>query len=454
MEKVLSYIKDNEKRYLDELIEWLKIESISCDSTKNDETRKAGKWIADRIEKAGFENTRLIETGGHPVVYADWLHAEGKPTIMVYGHYDVQPTDPIEKWTTEPFNPTIKDGKIYGRGTSDDKGQLYTHICALEAMLKQDGKLPVNIKFFIEGEEEAGSEHSTPFVEQNKELLACDAVAVSDTAWHSKDIPTVIYALRGLCYMEFHVKGPKRDLHSGVYGGMLQNPLNAVGKLIASLQDENGVIQIPGFYDDVLPLKDEEKKEFAAIGNHDKEMMEDLGVNALWGEKGFTSLERNWGRPSMDVNGIWGGFSGEGAKTVITADGGFKVSSRLVANQNPDKIKKLFEDYINEQCPPGVTVETIYHHGGEPIMVDIDNPFLRAGQRAFEKAFGKKPTMVREGASIPITATFVKELKAAPIMVGFGLPDDNIHSNDEKLDLDNFYKGITCNALMYTEFAK
>ncbi len=454
MENVVKFINDNEKRYVDEMIEWLKIESISSDSTKNDDTRKAAEWCVDKLKAIGIENVKLIETGGHPVVYGDWLHAKGKPTILVYGHYDVQPVDPIDLWDSPPFEPTIKDGKIYARGTSDDKGQLLTHVFALEALLKENGELPVNVKFFIEGEEEAGSEHTAPFVEQNTEMLKCDAVTVSDTAWHSAKIPTIVYALRGLCYMEFKVKGPKRDLHSGMYGGMVQNPLNAVGKIIAKLQDENGVVQIPGFYDDVVPLSDDEKKEFAAIGNHDEELKKDLELPGLWGEKGYTSLERNWGRPSMDVNGVYGGFDGEGAKTVIASYGGFKVSSRLVANQKPDKIKELFEKYVNSVCPPGVTVEAEYHHGGEPVLVPIDNFFIKSAVVAFEKAFGKKPALVREGASIPITATFVDALKAPPIMVGFGLPDDQIHSPNEKLNLDNFHKGIICNAHLYMEFAK
>jgi len=452
MDNVLGYINQNREVYVEEMIELLKIPSISSDSTRNDDTRRAGEWIAARMHRAGIENVRLIETGGHPVVYGDWLHAEGKPTILVYGHYDVQPVDPLDLWDSPPFEPVIKDGSIYARGTSDDKGQLLTHIYALEALLKQTGSLPVNIKFFIEGEEEAGSEHTAPFVEENAELLACDAVTISDTAWHAADMPTIVYALRGLCYMEFIVKGPNRDVHSGVYGGMIRNPLNAVGQIIAKLLDEDGVVLAPGFYDDVVPLSEPEKAEFAAIGNHDAHMMEDLGINALFGEKGYTSLERNWGRPSMDVNGIWGGFQGEGAKTVIASHGGFKVSSRLVANQSSKKVAVLLARYVQDIAPPGVTVEAVFHHGGEPVLVPIDNFFIEATVNAFEKVFGQRPGLVREGASIPITATFVDVLKAAPVLVGYGLPDDNIHSPNEKLSLENFHKGILTNAHMYVEF--
>ncbi len=454
MDKVVSLINENAQRYIDEMIELLKIPSISADSTMNGETRRAGVWIADKLNEIGINNVELIETGGHPVVYGDWLHAEGKPTILVYGHYDVQPVDPLELWDSPPFEPVIKDGNVYGRGTSDDKSQLLTHVYALGALLKENGELPVNVKFFIEGEEEAGSEHTAPFVVNNKELLACDAVVISDTAWYSATMPTIVYALRGLCYMEFIVKGPNRDLHSGMYGGMIQNPLNAVGKIITMMQDENGVIQIPGFYDDVVPATDAERAEFAEVDDPDEGIKSDLKIPAIWGEKGYTSLERNWIRPSLDVNGIWGGFAGEGAKTVIASHGGFKVSCRLVANQNPEKIAKLMADFVEAQCPPGVTVETIYHHGGEPVLVPTDNFFMRATVAAFDKVFGKKPGLVREGASIPITATFYEELKAPPVLVGYGLPDDNIHSPNEKMNLDNFQKGILCNAHMYVEFGK
>lgn len=454
MEKTLNYIKENEKRYLDELIEWLRIESISSDSTKNDDTRKAGQWIADKLTGIGIENVKLMETTGHPVVYGDWLHAEGKPTVLIYGHYDVQPVDPVEKWNTKPFEPTIKDGKLYGRGTSDDKGQLYTHYCACEALMKTEGKLPVNVKFFLEGEEESGSGHTEGFVKENKDLLACDVISISDTNWHSREIPTIIYGLRGICYMEFHVKGPKRDLHSGSYGGQVQNPLNAIARIIAKLQDEDGVIQVPGYYDDVLPLTDAERKEFASVGNPDAELKKELGLKELWGEKGYTSLERNWGRPSMDVNGIWGGFAGEGQKTVIASEGGFKLSSRLVADQDPQKAGEKVLDYVKKVCPPGVTVEGKILQAAGPVMFPPDNKFMKHAVNAFETAFGKRPVLVREGASIPITATLYDNLKAPAVMMGYGLPDDAIHSPNEKMEIDLFYKGIACNALAYIEYAK
>lgn len=454
MEKVLGFIKQNEKRYESDMIEWLKIESVSGDPNRKGETRKAAEWLAKRLTDMKIENVKIMETGLHPVVYGDWLHAKGAPTILVYGHYDVQPVDPVEKWSVPPFGGTIKDGFIYGRGTADDKGQLLTHVFALEALMKHLGTLPVNVKFFIEGEEECGSMHTSPFVIQNKQLLACDAVAISDSSWHADTLPTMLYALRGMLYCQVDVKGPNRDLHSGSYGGKVMNPLNAIGKIIARLQNDDGSIQVPGYYDDVAKLSDAERKEFAALGNEDEHIKKDLNINALWGEKGFTTSERNWARPSMDVNGIWGGYSGPGPKTVIAAEGGFKVSSRLVANMNPDKVAEQFTKYIKEITPPGVTVNVQVLQKAPPVIVPIDNPFIRAAVSAFETGFGKRPVMVREGASIPISATFQSELKASPIFVGFGLPSDNIHSPDERFKLENFHKGITTCVHLYNEFAR
>lgn len=454
MDKVLATVKQNEKRYESDMIEWLKIESVSGDPGRKGETRKAAEWLAKRLTGMKIENVKIMETGLHPVVYGDWLHAKGAPTLLVYGHYDVQPVDPVEKWHYPPFGGTIKDGFIYGRGTADDKGQLLTHVFALEAIMKETGALPVNVKFFIEGEEECGSMHTAPFVAEHKDLLACDAVAISDSSWHTDTLPTILYALRGMLYCQVNVKGPGRDLHSGVYGGKVMNPLNAIGKIIARLQNDDGVIQIPGYYDEVAKLSDAERKEFAGLGNEDEHIKKDLGINALWGEKGFTTSERNWARPSMDVNGVWGGYSGPGPKTVIASEGGFKVSSRLVANMDPDRAAERFTKYIKEITPPGVTAEVQILQKAPPVMVPIDNPFIRAAVAAFETGFGKRPVMVREGASIPIAATFQSELKAAPIFIGYGLPSDNIHSPDERFKLENFHKGIATCVHLYEQFAK
>ncbi|MBM4395051.1 MAG: dipeptidase [Deltaproteobacteria bacterium] len=454
MQKVLDVIAKNQDRYLEELYEVLRIQSVSADPARAGEVRRCGQWFVDRLTRAGLENVRLMETGGHPAVYADWLHAPGKPTVMVYGHYDVQPEDPTDKWTTPPFEPTVRDGVMYGRGTSDDKAQVMTHVAALEAWLEANGALPLNVKVFIEGEEEGGAGGTHEFVRKNRELLACDAVAVSDTAWHSPEHPTVVYALRGMCYMEVKVKGPSRDLHSGVYGGIVQNPLNALAKIIAALQDEHGRVTVPGFYDDVVPLTDAERAEFATVAPTEERICADLGVPATWGEEGYTPTERNWARPSFDVHGVWGGFSGEGSKTVIASEGGFKVSTRLVANQDGKKVFEAFKAHVARICPPGVTAEVKFLHAATPVMVPTSSPFMAAGQRAFESAFGRRPTLVREGASIPITATFLEALKAPSIMVGYGLPGDNIHSPNENFRIEHFRKGIVCGAWLLDEFSR
>ncbi|MBI4212195.1 MAG: dipeptidase [Deltaproteobacteria bacterium] len=455
MTAIRDYVEQNKERYLRSLIDFVKIQSVSADPKRANEVRRAGQWTADILKNIGFENVGLKETGGHPAVYGEWLKAgTDKPTILCYGHTDVQPEDPMEKWTTPPFDPVVKNGNLYGRGADDNKGQCLTQLFGLEALMKLDGKLPVNVKVFLEGEEEGGTGATEKFVFDNAKLLACDAVAISDTAWHSAEMPTIVTSLRGMAYLEVIVRGPSRDLHSGVYGGKVQNPLNAMGKIIAKIQDENGVVQIPGFYDDVVPLSDKEKAEFRAVGDEDEWLKKDLGVKALWGEKGYTTLERNWGRPSCDVHGIWGGYAGKGTKTVIAAEGGFKISSRIVANQDPEKIAKLYEEYLKKICPPGVTLEIKVLHLAYPMMVPIDSPFLEAAATAFEKGFGKRARMVREGASIPITAAFLRALKAPSIMVGYGLNSDNIHSPDECFPLDHLYNGIVTNYHLYHEFAR
>ena len=435
-------------------IRTLPIETVSADKKYEPEIRRCADWLVKKLTAAGFEHAGLQETGGLPAVYADWLHAGAdKPTLMVYGHYDVQPVDPIEKWETPPFKPTVKGDYLYGRGTSDDKSQLLTHLFALASIMKVEGKLPLNVKVFLESEEEGGSGGTPRFVEGHKELLACDAVALSDTAWHSPDLPTMIYALRGLAYFQVKVTGPNRDLHSGVYGGKVMNTLNAMAQIVARLHDADGRIAIPGIYDDVLPLSDAERKEFAKVAELDAELMKDLGVSALWGEKDFTATERNWARPALDVNGIWGGYMAEGSKTVIPAEGGFKVSIRLVANQKVQKVHKLLADYVQKICPAGCKAEVTLMNGGEPVMVPIDNPFIACAKTAVEKAFGKKPVLVREGASVPITATFLSALKAPSVMMGFGLVSDNIHSPNERFKLEHFYKGIEACTHFYREAA-
>lgn len=450
MKEALEFIRKNNDRYLEELKTCLRFETVSADSTKMPELKKCTQWLIRHLTDAGMENAKIIETGGSPAVYADWLHAgKDKPTVLVYGHYDVQPVDPIEKWKTKPFEPVVSDGYIYARGTCDDKGQLLTHVFALEAILKKNGRLPVNVKVFIEGEEEGGKGGTEEFVKKNSDFLSCDVVALSDTSWHTDKQLTMVYSLRGLCYLEVLIKGPQRDLHSGTYGGRVQNPLNAMAKIIAALQDENGKVRIDGFYDDVLELTQKEREEFAKVEGTDEELMDSIGVKSLWGEKGFTSNERNWARPSLDVHGIWGGYAGEGAKTVITSECGFKISSRLVPNQDPEKIARLYQSYIKKIVPPGVAVEVKYLHGAKPVMFPIENKYVQAALDAFQAGFGRRPILVREGASIPITETFLSALKAPSLLMGYGLPEDNIHSPNERFKLEHFYKGIETCAHLY-----
>lgn len=454
MKDVLSHIDANKQKNLDSLFECLRIESISAVAAKTPEVLRCGEWLVARLAKAGFENVALKDTGGHPAVYADWLHAGAdKPTVLVYGHYDVQPVDPIEKWESPPFDPAIRDGYIYGRGTSDDKAQLLAHAYALEAFLKTKKSIPVNVKIFLEGEEEGGAGGTERFVRENTKLLSCDVVVLSDTAWPSHDLPTIIYSLRGIAYFQVHVRGPNRDLHSGVYGGKVQNPLNAMARIISMLHDENGRIAIPGIYEKVIPLTDEEKRSFASVGIDDRAIAKDIGIDAFWGEKGYTPTERNWARPALDVNGIWGGYMAEGSKTVIASDGGFKMSIRLVPDQTPEEVKELLTKYLKKICPPGAHVEVKMLHGGEPVMVKTDDPFMACAKDAVEKAFGKRPVLVREGASVPITATFKSALSATPIMMGLGLVEDNIHSPNERFRLDHFYNGIVACAHFYSNAA-
>ncbi len=452
MEKVLKYIEDNRSKHQDEMFQCLRMETISADPSKEPEIRRCGEWLVKKLESVGFEHACLKETGGFPAVYADWLHAgEGAPTIMVYGHYDVQPVDPIEKWRTPPFEPTVKDGYVYGRGTCDDKCQFLAHIFALEAMLKVDGKLPVNVKVFLESEEEGGKGCTEQFVRDNGKLLACDAVMVSDTAWISDEIPTMIYALRGLAYFQVNITGPNRDLHSGQFGGKVQNPLNAMAEIMASFHDADGRIAVEGIYDEVRPLSDEERGEFAKVDEGDKVLMKNLGVDGLWGEKDYTSNERNWARPALDINGVWGGYSGEGGKTVIPHECGFKVSVRLVADQTVEGAKKAMAAHVKKVTPPGVKAELVFMSGGDPLLMEMHHPLITCAQDSIERAFGKRPALVREGASIPITATFHEALGAPSILMGLGLIDDDIHSPNERFKLDHFYKGVEACAHFYKD---
>lgn len=454
MENVAGYINSNRNFYIEELKEFLRIPSISTLPDHKNDMKTAAEFVADKLRLAGMENVQIIETKGHPLVYADWLNAPGKPTVLIYGHYDVQPVDPINLWDSPPFEPTIKEDKIYARGATDDKGQMFMHIKSVEAFMKTRGSLPLNIKFIIEGEEEIGSGNLDEFVNKNQSMLQCDAVLISDTALYGPGIPTLTYGLRGLCYMEIELTGPNRDLHSGTFGGAVENPINALADIISKLKDKDGKITIPGFYKDVKKLTAQERKNFRALPFSEKKFAQALGVKLLKGEKGFTTLERIWARPTLDCNGIVGGFTGEGAKTVLPSKAKAKISMRLVPEQDPKKISKLFKSYINKIAPKTVKVEIKDLHGAYPIATSLDDKATLAAARALTKVFGKKTVFMREGGSIPIVVVFAKKLKAAPVLMGMGLNSENLHSPNEHFNLNHFQLGILCSAYFFDEYSK
>jgi acetylornithine deacetylase/succinyl-diaminopimelate desuccinylase-like protein len=446
MDSIISYIEQNKNRYVDELSEFLRLASISSSPQHREETYRCAKWVETHLRDMGLDTVEFIETEGHPILYADWLGAPGKPTVLLYGHYDVQPVDPIELWSADPFDPVIRNGDIFARGATDDKGQVFTHFKSVEAYLKNFGSLPVNLKMIIEGEEEIGSANLERYVRENVRKLEADIVLISDTAMYAKGIPTICYGLRGLSYFQIDVTGPARDLHSGSFGGAVQNPAQALAGMLASLKDKNGKIKIPGFYDDVRRLTKKERDAFAKLPFNQKKYAKELGVKALFGEKGYTTLERVWARPTFEINGMWSGFTGEGAKTVLPAKAHAKVSMRLVPDQDPAKISRLFNKHIRKLAPGTVTVEVQDMHGALPALAPIDSPAVRAAASALRKGFGKKPLYQREGGSIPIVVTFQQMLNATPVLLGFGLPDENAHSPDEHFDLGNFHNGIKTSA--------
>lgn len=455
MDKVVKYIVDNEENSISRLKSILAIPSISNDGERKNDVLKCAEWVRDRLNSIGLKDVKIYPTPGHPIVFGQWLEAGDKaPTILIYGHYDVQPVDPIELWTNPPFEPVIKNGKIYARGATDDKGQFLIHLEAIEAFLKTRGSLPVNVKVIIEGEEEIGSANLEPFLKENKDLLACDYVVISDTSMYEKGLPSICYGLRGLTYMQVDIVGPNRDLHSGSFGGAVQNPINALANIIARLKDEKGRILIDGFYDDVLPLTEEEREEFKRLPYDEEKFKKELGVEELFGEEGYTTLERLSARPTLDCNGIWGGFQGEGAKTVLPSKAGAKISMRLVPNQKPEKIAKLFEAYVKKIAPKGVSVKITNLHGGNPSITPIDTPAIKAAKTALKQGFGVEPVFIREGGSIPIVSSFKEILGADTVLLGFGLPDENAHSPDEHFDLDNFHYGMVSVAYFYNELSK
>ncbi|MFC2133252.1 dipeptidase [Bacteroidota bacterium] len=454
MEKVVKYVKSNLNSYLDELKDYIHIPSISTLETNRGDIKKCAEFISDKLKSAGMERVKIFKTDNHPLVYGEWLKAPGKPTVLIYGHYDVQPVDPVEEWNTPPFEMTIKDGKMFGRGTDDNKGQNFVHIKSVEAFFKTNGTLPLNVKFILEGEEEIGSESLTKFIKSNKDLLKCDAVLVSDSALYAPGIPTISYGLRGMSFVEIELRGSKQDLHSGAFGGAVGNPVNELAKLISKLHDKNGKITIPGFYDDVAKITKKEKENFVNLTFSDKKMMSGIGVKALQGEKGYSTIERLWVRPTLDCNGIVGGFTGEGAKTIIPAKASAKISMRLVPNQKPEKIAREFKKYVKSLCSPSMHIDVNHMAGIAAVMVPMEDKAVEAAQRALTRAYGKKTVFKREGGSIPIVLEFYKSLKAPVVLMGFGLETDNIHSPNEHFHVKNFEMGLLSSIFFFEEFSK
>jgi acetylornithine deacetylase/succinyl-diaminopimelate desuccinylase-like protein len=454
MNNVIDFINTHRDRYVEELKAYLAIPSISALPQHQADVKRCAQWTSEEMSRIGMQNVRLIETPGFPVVYGDWLGAQGAPTILFYGHYDVQPVDPIELWESPPFEATVRDGEIYARGAADDKGQVFMHFKAIEAHLKQNGRLPLNIKVILEGEEEVGSANLDDFVKAHQDDLKADVVVISDSPMFDRGIPSICYGLRGLVYFQIDLRGTKSDLHSGSFGGAVANPAFVLANVLAQMKDRGGRVKIPGFYDDVRPLRDEEREQWKRLPFNEKRYAKDLGAPRLFGESGYSTLERVWARPTFEVNGILSGFTGEGAKTVIPAVAMAKVSMRLVPDQDPDKIAKLFEDYVKKVAPKTVEVKVTRMHGGKPWMTEFDNKYVQAAGRAIEKGFGQKPVFNREGGSIPVVATFQEILGLPSVLFGVGLPDENAHAPNEKLDLGNFHGGIIASAFLYDEVAK
>ena len=453
MEAIKNYIEENKEKFLEELFDLIRIPSVSSKTENKNDMFRATEYITDQLLKAGADKAEVYKTDGHPVVYGEKMIGKDKPTVLVYGHYDVQPAEPLEKWDSDPFEPEIRDGKIYARGADDDKGQLFMHLKAFEFMIRTE-TLPCNVKFMIEGEEEVGSTNLKIFCKKYKDMLACDVILVSDTTMIAQDIPSITIGLRGLSYMEVEVTGPDRDLHSGLYGGAVANPVNILSKMIASLTDKDGKILIKGFYDDVLTATDEERKELNKRPFNIDEFKKSINVDEVAGEKGYTTIERLGIRPSLDVNGIWGGYTEEGAKTILPSKASAKISMRLVPDQKSKKIDKLFEDHFMSIAPEGVRVKVRSLHGGEGYVSPINIPAYLAASKACEDTFGKKPIPVRSGGSIPIVADFEEVLEVKSILLGFGLDSDAIHSPNENYPLFNLFKGIETIPLFYKYFVE
>ena len=448
-----SYLNEHQTRFTQELTDFLRIPSVSTSSAHKEDVRRAASFALEKLRSAGLE-TRLIETPRHPVVYGSYHVSNNVPTVLIYGHYDVQPPEPLELWDSPPFEPKIESGVIYARGATDDKGQVYAHIKGIEALLETEGVLNVNVKFLIEGEEEIGSPSLNEVLKANQDLFAADVVIISDGSMIAPNTPTITYGLKGLAYVEVNVRGAALDLHSGAFGGGVPNPINGLAKMIAALHDDAGRVAVPGFYDDVLDISDAEREAFAKVPFDEKKFAEEIGVSATPGEGGYSLLERLWARPTLDVNGIAGGFQGEGAKTVIADTAIAKISCRLVPNQDPADITKKLSNYLQEVAPEGLEVSVTDLHGGYPALTPLDSPALQAASRALQKVYGKDPIYARTGGTIPVVSTFQQLLGAEVVLVGFGLENDRMHSPNEKFDLVNYYKGIETSAALLKAFSK
>ena len=448
-----EYLQSNREKFEEDLSELLRIPSVSTDSKYARSVRRAAQWMEEQFAAMGLQ-VDLIETSGHPIVYAESPPVEGAPVALVYGHYDVQPPDPLAEWVSPPFEPEIRDGNIYARGATDDKGQMLTHVKSVQAWMETEGKLPLQVKYVIEGEEEVGSENLYEVLKESAEKFACDVVVISDTSQFAPGQPAITYGLKGIAYFELRLTGPKQDLHSGTFGGAVTNPANALAKMLSALVDDKGRVQIPGFYDDVQKLSDRERGQFSSLPFSEQAFMNQIGVDAVSGEEGYTTLERRWARPTYDVNGIWGGYQGEGAKTVLPARAGAKFSFRLVPEQDPKKVAESLRAMLEEICPAGIKMELIEMHGAPGVVVPLDSPFVSAAARAIEKGFGRSPVFIREGGSIPVVTAFRDSLNADTLLLGWGQNDDNTHSPNEKFSLADFHRGIKASAYLWQELAQ
>jgi len=454
LSKIEEYLQKERGRHLEELKEFVGIPSISSSTAHRPDMKRAAEWLAAAMRKAGLEHVEVMQTDGHPVVYGDWLHAPGKPTALVYGHYDVQPPDPVDQWETPPFEPVIRDNKLYGRGATDDKAQLYVHVKTAEAFLQAGGGLPVNLKFCIEGEEEIGSPHLQPFLEAHREKMRADLIAISDGPMHSEDQPSICCGLRGMCALELTVRGAKTDLHSGLYGGGVANPATALVQLLSTMHDREGRVTVAGFYDKVHELPDAEKESLGRLTFDEDRLSRELGVPGLFGEKGYSFLERTSVRPTLEINGIYGGYQGEDIKTIIPSSATAKISCRLVDDQDPEEIMRRIQEHIAAHRPEGVTVEIKPMHGGKPYVISPGHPYIRAAESAYREGFGKPPVFIRSGGSIPIVQVFSGLLDAPVIMMDLGLPDENLHAPNEHFHLENFDRGVRTLCRFWQEISR